>query len=142
LLSGIKENVIPSAIAGLLAVSLFAQVTFIRGDISGLRTEMGQQRTELKAEISGLRTELKGEIAELRTELKGDIAELRNDLKALTEIVTRLRLDMAKYLPAPSSQSTSDQDSERPRHSDNPAGGGAPAQGAPAPPGGTPPPSR
>jgi hypothetical protein len=138
LLSSIKENVIPSTVAALLAVLLYAQFTSLKDDISSIKSEVTGLRTEMKGEISGLRTE----IGQQRTELKANIAELRNDLKALTEIVTRMRIDMAKFLPASSSQSASEPDGERPTSSDNPAGGGGPAQSAPAASGGTAPPAR
>ncbi|MHB1763893.1 MAG: hypothetical protein ACYCPR_12290 [Thermoplasmataceae archaeon] len=76
-------------IAGMSALFVDSRSGYrsLRGDISGLDTKMDGLRTELKGDISGLRTELKGDISGLdtkmdglRTELKGDISELRTEL--------------------------------------------------------------
>ncbi len=43
--------------------------------------------TSVKADIAELRTELKGDIAELRTELKDDIAEVKIDIASVSGVI-------------------------------------------------------
>ncbi|MCY4533477.1 MAG: DUF1640 domain-containing protein [Gammaproteobacteria bacterium] len=89
---------IEEAVTG--GVSTKADITSVKADIAELRTELkgdiAELRTELKGDITDLRTELKGDIAELRTELKGDIADLRTELKGdIYELRTELKGDNA-----------------------------------------------
>ncbi len=49
---------------------------FVRAEISGVRTEMADLRSDLRGEIADLRTELHGEISGLRTELHARLREL------------------------------------------------------------------
>ncbi len=90
---------IEEAVTG--GVSTKADITSVKADIAELRTELkgdiAELRTELKGDITDLRTELKGDIAELRTELKGDIAELRTELKGdIAELRTELKDDITE----------------------------------------------
>ena len=89
---------IEEAVTG--GVSTKADITSVKADIADLKTELkgdiADLRTELKGDIAELRTELKGDIAELRTELKGDIYELRTELKDdNTNLRTELKGDIA-----------------------------------------------
>ncbi len=68
-----------------------------KADITSVKTDIAELRTELKGDIAELRTELKGDIAELRTELKGDITDLRTELKGdIAELRTELKDDIAE----------------------------------------------
>ena len=89
---------IEEAVTG--GVSTKADITSVKADIADLKTELkgdiADLRTELKGDIADLRTELKGDIAELRTELKGDIYELRTELKGdNANLRTELKGDIA-----------------------------------------------
>ena len=89
---------IEEAVTG--GVSTKADITSVKADIADLKTELkgdiAELRTELKGDIAELRTELKGDIYELRTELKGDIADLRTELKGdNANLRTELKGDIA-----------------------------------------------
>ena len=90
---------IEEAVTG--GVSTKADITSVKADIAELRTELkgdiAELRTELKGDIADLRTELKGDIYELRTELKGDNANLRTELKDdIAVLRTELKDDIAE----------------------------------------------
>ncbi len=53
---------------------------FVRAEISGLRAEMADMKAELRGEISGLRTDLGTEISDGEAGLRGDISALRAEL--------------------------------------------------------------
>ena len=89
---------IEEAVTG--GVSTKADITSVKADIADLKTELkgdiADLKTELKGDIAELKTELKGDIAELRTELKGDIYEIRTELKGdNTNLRTELKGDIA-----------------------------------------------
>ena len=72
----------------------------LKSDVSEVRLEIGQVRTELKQDIADLRTELKQDISEVRleigqvrTELKQDIADLRTELK---QDISEVRLEIGQ----------------------------------------------
>ena len=60
-------------------------------EISGLKTEMHDMKTEVNAEISGLRTDMNAEISSLRTDMNAEISSLRTDMNAE---ISSLRADM------------------------------------------------
>ncbi len=68
------------------AVATKADVTAVRSEITQQKTELkadnGALRTEVKAEIDTFRTEVKAEIDTLRTEVKAEIDTLRTEVKA------------------------------------------------------------
>ena len=53
-----------------------------KADITSVKADIADLRTELKGDIADLRTELKGDIADLRTELKTEIASVRGEIQA------------------------------------------------------------
>ena len=85
---------IEEAVTG--GVSTKADITSVKADIADLKTELkgdiADVKAELKGDIAELRTELKGDIAELRTELKGDNANLRAELK---DDIAEVKIDIA-----------------------------------------------
>jgi hypothetical protein len=80
-----------SLVAALVAVTTGALFTLImRMDAlaTGLRSEMRDMRSELRADIGGVRTEMHGMRADLRAEMHGLRAEVR---AALSDVDRRLR---------------------------------------------------
>ena len=77
---------IEEAVTG--GVSTKADITSVKADIADLKTELkgdiADVKAELKGDIAELRTELKGNIYELRTELKDDIAEVKIDIASVS----------------------------------------------------------
>ena len=89
---------IEEAVTG--GVSTKADITSVKADIADLKTELkgdiADLKTELKGDIAEVKAELKGDIADLRTELKGDIADLRTELKGdIYDLRTELKGDNA-----------------------------------------------
>ena len=85
---------IEEAVTG--GVSTKADITSVKADIADLKTELkgdiADLKTELKGDIADLKTELKGDIADLKTELKGDIADVKAELKGdIAELRTELK---------------------------------------------------
>ena len=90
---------IEEAVTG--GVSTKADITSVKADIADLKTELKSDiadlKTELKGDIADLKTELKGDIADVKAELKGDIAELRTELKGnIYDLRTELKGDIAE----------------------------------------------
>ena len=90
---------IEEAVTG--GVSTKADITSVKADIADLKTELKSDiadlKTELKGDIADLKTELKGDIADVKAELKGDIAELRTELKGnIYDLRTELKDDIAE----------------------------------------------
>ena len=82
---------------------LSIEISNVRTDVADLRTEIVGVRSELKEEIAGVRGELREEIAGvrndmagLRGELKDEIAELRTEVKdEITGLRTELKDEIA-----------------------------------------------
>ena len=85
---------IEEAVTG--GVSTKADITSVKADIADLKTELKSDiadlKTELKGDIADVKAELKGDIAELRTELKGNIYDLRTELK---DDIAEVKIDIA-----------------------------------------------
>ncbi len=54
----------------------------LRGEMTELRTEMGELRADLGTEMGELRADLRTEMGELRTDLRTEMADLRGDVRS------------------------------------------------------------
>ena len=63
-----------------------------KADITSVKADIADLKTELKGDIANVKAELKGDIAELRTELKGNIYDLRAELK---DDIAEVKIDIA-----------------------------------------------
>ena len=75
------------ALAGVAYSTLRADMTAIRTEIGGLRTEMGSEigglRAETQSEIGGLRAEMREEFGAVRSEIGGLRAEMQSEIGGL-----------------------------------------------------------
>ncbi|KRA31193.1 MULTISPECIES: hypothetical protein [unclassified Nocardioides] len=84
----ISLAVLVTALTGFhvaLRRELHTEISGLRGEMGGLRTEvrdeMGGLRTEVRDEMGGLRTEVRDEMGGLRTELRDEMGGLRTELR-------------------------------------------------------------
>ncbi len=71
-----------------LQVTLFVTM---RGEMSELRGEVSELRSEMRTEMSELREEMRGEMNVLREDVRHDIDALRIDIQDIREDVRQLR---------------------------------------------------
>ena len=93
----------PSQQAEGLATALSqttADTLATRTDVSELKAEIADLRTEMKTEIAELRTELRTEIAEVRTEIAELRTELKTDIAELRTEIADLRGELLKWFIA------------------------------------------
>jgi hypothetical protein len=61
-------------------VATKADIAGVRGEIAGVKADIGDLRTELKADIGGLRTKVKSDIAALGIQLRLEMEVIRRDV--------------------------------------------------------------
>ena len=90
--AGWQTAVVGVLAAGLIALAGVAYST-LRSDMTAMRAEISGLRTEMQSEIGGLRSEMRAEIADLRTEMRAEIAALRAEMQAEFAQVHAVLLD-------------------------------------------------
>ena len=65
----------------------------MRGEIGGLRGEIGDLRAEMRGEFGNLR----GEIGDLRGEMRGEIGDLRGEIGGLRDEMNRRFVEMERH---------------------------------------------
>jgi len=86
-----KANII-QAVSDAFHDHVTTEISRVRLEVADLRTDMAELRAELRTDMAELRAELRTDMAELRAELKTDMAELRTDM---VELRTELKTDNA-----------------------------------------------
>ena len=77
--------------AAIVVTMMFAYLTFLSQQISGVRSDLTQQISEVRGEIR----EIRGEIRELRSDLIKQINEVRSDL---TQQINDVRSDLTQQI--------------------------------------------
>lgn len=76
-----------TVIGGIVALffklgKMSQSIDALRGEISGVKTDMSNLKTEMKGDMATLRTDVKGDIDNLRWDVKSDIDNLRTEMKS------------------------------------------------------------
>ena len=72
------------------------KLTGIEGQISDLRTEMSEMKTELQTEMSEMKTELQTAMSDNKTELQTAMSDIKSELKSeISEV--RIKADRAEW---------------------------------------------
>ena len=66
--------------AAIVVTMIFAYLTFLSQQISGVRSDLTQQISEVRGEIRELRSDLTQQINQVRSDLTQQSNEVRNDL--------------------------------------------------------------
>ena len=79
--------------AAIVVTMMFAYLTFLSQQISGVRSDLTQQISEVRGEIRELRSDLTQQINEVRSDLTQQINEVRSDL---TQQTNEVRSDLTQ----------------------------------------------
>ena len=79
--------------AAIVVTMIFAYLTFLSQQISGLRSDLTQQISEVRGEIRELRSDLTKQINQVRTDLTQQINQVRTDL---TQQIDKVRSDLTQ----------------------------------------------
>ncbi|MDR1035289.1 MAG: hypothetical protein LBT40_01555 [Deltaproteobacteria bacterium] len=112
-------------IGGIIIWLVSSFLTHSKESIATLTNNMNAMRSDMNA----MRSDLKADLDRMETRLLTSIGKVETALKDLSEKVENLRVDMAKCVPATSTQATCDSNDTRPQTSDNPSGSGNSVQG-------------
>ena len=81
--------------AAIVVTMMFAYLTFLSQQISGLRSDLMQQISEVRGEIREVRSDLMQQINEVRSDLTQQINEVRSDL---TQQINEVRSDLTQQI--------------------------------------------
>ena len=79
--------------AAIVVTMMFAYLTFLSQQISGVRSDLTQQISEVRVEIRELRIDLTQQINEVRSDLTQQIDKVRSDL---THQINEVRSDLSQ----------------------------------------------
>ena len=79
--------------AAIVVTMMFAYLTFLSQQISGVRSDLTQQISEVRGEIRELRSDLTQQINQVRSDLTQEIDKVRSDL---TQEINKVRSDLTQ----------------------------------------------
>ena len=79
--------------AAIVVTMMFAYLTFLSQQISGVRSDLTQQISEVRSDLTQQISEVRGEIREVRSDLTEQINQVRGDL---TLEIDKVRSDLTQ----------------------------------------------